>query len=254
MKNHPIPVIIQARTGSTRLPGKMLKPFWNHNTILELIFAELRQNLPDADIVLATTSNPKDDILVELASGIGLKTFRGSEENVLDRFISCAEHFGFHAFLRVCADNPFLCGKYAAYLATNFPQHQFDYFSFILEDGTPVIRSHFGFFCEAVSLSALKKTASMTGDKWFLEHVTNFIYGNSDQFKVIFSPIPSILQGRRDIRLTIDTASDFEDAALIYKKYRETQEPLSAEAICKFLDDFPEQRERMAGAIRQTLK
>ena len=254
MKNSPLPVIIQARTGSTRLPGKMLKPFYGKQTIPELIVAELREHLPDAELVLATSINPNDDALVAMAESLGIKTFRGSEDNVLQRFISCADHFGFHAFLRVCADNPFLCGKYAAFLATHFPHRDFDYLSFVLEDGTPVIRSHFGFFCEGVTLSALKKAASMSNDKFYTEHVTNFIYANSDHFNVIFTPVPTVLKGRRDIRLTIDTAADFEDVAMLYSKYRDSGLPLTAESICKFLEQFPEQRHRMEATIKDTNK
>lgn len=249
-----LPVIIQARTGSTRLPGKMLKPFYHHQTIPELIISELKQHLPNSELVLATTLNPKDDELTEMAHRAGIKSFRGSEEDVLDRFISCAEHFGFNAFLRVCADNPFLCGKYAAFLASNFTSEHFDYFSYILEDGTPVIRSHFGFFCEAVSLSALKKAQGMTKDKFYREHVTNFIYGSSDSFKVIFTPVPSVLFGRRDIRLTIDTPEDFQEVALLYKKYRDLGVELTAESICKILEEFPEHTIRMAEAIRLSSK
>lgn len=249
MKNNALPVIIQARTGSTRLPGKMLKPFFGNKTIPELIIEELSDFLPGSPIVLATTVNPNDDALAALAENAGIMVFRGSEDNVLERFMMCAEHFGFSAFLRVCADNPFLCGRYAKFLAERFHFDDFDYFSFVLEDGTPVIRSHFGFFCEAVSLRALKKTASLTQDKFFLEHVTNFIYGHSDEFSIAFSPVPAVLNARRDIRLTIDTARDFEDVSLLYRKFRESKLSLSAETLCTLLQDFPDIRTRMAETI-----
>jgi spore coat polysaccharide biosynthesis protein SpsF len=249
-----IPVVIQARTGSTRLPGKMLMPFFEGKTIPELMVEELKRHLPGAQIVLATTLNPKDDALVMLAEKLGVSCFRGSEDNVLNRFIEAAEFFNFDACLRVCADNPFLCGRYARVLSDKFRKEDFDYLSFVLEDGTPTIRSHFGFFCEAVSIRALKKAAGMTTEKFYVEHVTNFIYGNPDIFSVAYTPVPSVLSGRRDIRLTIDTASDFEDSASLYAEFRASGLPLTAESICSLLEGHPDMRKRMAETIAATLK
>ena len=101
-------IIIQARTGSTRLHNKILLPFYGEQRIIDILIANIKQACPDKCIVLATTNRPQDDVLAETARQAGILSFRGDEDNVLDRFIRAAEVFGINRFIRVCSDNPFL--------------------------------------------------------------------------------------------------------------------------------------------------
>jgi spore coat polysaccharide biosynthesis protein SpsF len=102
-----IGIIIQARTTSTRLPNKVVMPFYDKKSIIEILIDRISaiHNYP---IVLATTSNISDDVLINVAKSKGVQTFRGDEHNVLQRFIGCAEQYAFNSIIRVCADNPFL--------------------------------------------------------------------------------------------------------------------------------------------------
>ena len=101
-------IIIQARTGSTRLPFKMTLPFFNDRGILELLLSRLKKaGLADKTIV-ATTENVRDDIICNIARNAGVSYFRGSESDVLDRFIQAANHYYVSKIIRICADNPFL--------------------------------------------------------------------------------------------------------------------------------------------------
>ena len=98
-------IIIQARTGSERLPGKVVKPFYHDKTILEIIIGRFSQlNYP---IIVATTPHAADDMIVEIAQKCNAETFRGAEQDVLQRFIDCANEYQLSIVLRVCADNPF---------------------------------------------------------------------------------------------------------------------------------------------------
>jgi spore coat polysaccharide biosynthesis protein SpsF len=106
-----IAIIIQARTGSTRLANKMLKPFYQNQTILQIIIENLKRDI-DLPIILATTNNPNDDCLEQVAEENGIFCFRGSEENVLQRFIDAAHQYQVDVIIRVCADNPFLNPAY----------------------------------------------------------------------------------------------------------------------------------------------
>ena len=99
-------IIIQARTGSTRLHNKILLPFYGEQRIIDILIANIKQACPDKCIVLATTNRPQDDVLAETARQAGILSFRGDEDNVLDRFIRAAEVFGINRFIRVCSDNP----------------------------------------------------------------------------------------------------------------------------------------------------
>lgn len=84
-------IIIQARTGSTRLHNKILLPFYGEQRIIDILIANIKQACPDKCIVLATTNRPQDDVLAETARQAGILSFRGDEDNVLDRFIRAAE-------------------------------------------------------------------------------------------------------------------------------------------------------------------
>ena len=99
-------IIIQARTGSTRLHNKILLPFYGEQRIIDILIANIKQACPDKCIVLATTNRPQDDVLAETARQAGILSFRGDEDNVLDRFIRAAEVFGINRFIRVCSDHP----------------------------------------------------------------------------------------------------------------------------------------------------
>lgn len=87
-------IIIQARTGSTRLHNKILLPFYGEQRIIDILIENIRRTCPDKQVILATTVRPQDDVLEQVARGAGIDCFRGDEDNVLDRFIRAAEHLG----------------------------------------------------------------------------------------------------------------------------------------------------------------
>src|SRR5690554_4950371 len=98
-------IIIQARLGSTRFPKKILKPFGESTLLLYLIDRLKRLSLP---IVVATTTNEIDDELCEYLKKNRIEYFRGSENNVLQRYIDTANQFGFTEIIRVCSDSPLI--------------------------------------------------------------------------------------------------------------------------------------------------
>jgi len=211
--------IIQARTGSTRLSNKMIMPFYEDLTIPQVIINKLiSNNIQPHNIILATTDSSKDDILAKTISQTGCRLFRGNEENVLKRFIDSAEYYNCDHFFRICADNPFLNYHFITEILKNVDTKIHDYVSFTMSDGTPAIRTHFGFFSEFTTLKTLKKVVSLTSKKIDIEHVTNFIYSNPDQFSLNYIEIPKIIQDNNWLRLTIDTIEDFETAQSIFRE------------------------------------
>ncbi|MBK8368430.1 MAG: glycosyl transferase family 2 [Bacteroidetes bacterium] len=208
--------IIQARTGSTRLPDKMLLPFYNQKIILDLIIEKLLERFMPQQIILATTTNSKDDLLEQVAIKHRIPFFRGDENNVLKRFVDCADANHVKHLIRVCADNPFLDLDLLCELIESIDYDKVDYASYCINE-TPSIKTHFGFFAEYVSLEALKKVQSNTNDVLYLEHVTNFIYANPSMFKIYWKHVPSLITENIGVRLTVDTIEDFEACKLIYK-------------------------------------
>lgn len=209
-----IKIIIQARMGSSRLPSKMNLEFYQGETLLEIIISKLLKITAASNIILATSFSQANDVLEKVALAKGIQVFRGDENNVLQRFIDAAEKFKLDKFLRICADNPFLQIDKIQTLAEQFLKSEIDYLSWYINGKRPSIKTHSGFFAEAVSLKALKKVKSLTSDKFYCEHVTNFIYENPDHFKVEWMKLEDSFLDK--IRLTIDTKSDFEIAQEIY--------------------------------------
>src|ERR1700675_2507479 len=97
--------VVQARMGSSRLPGKSLRPLLGR-TVLGLLLERLKRARKLDAIVVATSDRAIDDPIVSLAGRYGLQSVRGSEDDVLDRFQRAVSEMPAHAIVRICADNP----------------------------------------------------------------------------------------------------------------------------------------------------
>lgn len=232
-----IKIIIQARTGSTRLPQKMILPFYEDKGIFALILSRLTSSIKKENIILATSTNENNDVLVDIATSYGVNCFRGSENDVLQRFIDAAEEFDAKKIIRVCADNPFLDMEYLNFLMNNFTKSDSDYMSFSTSDDIPTIKTHYGFWAEAVTLNALKKVKLMTDEPLYHEHVTNFIYAKRDVFNVNFYYIPKEIESHDDIRLTIDTKTDFDIQKEIFNVIYKENPNFNAFDVIGFLNE-----------------
>jgi len=220
MEENNIGIIIQARIGSTRLPNKMMIPFYQGKTILEILIERLKSSFMEFPIILATTRNQKDDAIEAVGLSKGIYTYRGDEENVLKRFVLAAEYYKIDKIIRVCADNPFLNMFSLKELIENFKTTNYDYMFFSLSNEKPTIITHYGLWAEAVSLSALKKILNITQDKTYLEHVTKYIYENKNLFNLKNIYIDKEIESINNIRLTLDTKEDYK---LLKKIYEEVQ-------------------------------
>lgn len=213
-----IGIIIQARTGSTRLPNKMILPFFNEYGIFEIILKKLHTEIQNIPIILATTTSINDNILVSIAEKYKTLIYRGSEIDVLDRFIKAAQKFNIDKIIRVCADNPFIDTTSLKFQIEQFSRTSCDYWCYSLKDNTPTIITHYGFWGEGVCLNTLCEISDKTNDLIFREHVTNYIYNTKNDFIIWREYISEFIENYRDIRLTIDTINDFKLASSIYNK------------------------------------
>lgn len=245
-------IIIQARTGSTRMQKKVILPFYEGKSIIEILLEKLM--ITGLPIVLATTENPGDDPLVAKAENYPIGIFRGSEENVLQRFIEAGTQFQAKNIVRVCADNPFLDAASISVLAEEFAKNPSDYLSFQFSGNRPSIKTHFGFFAEATTLETLKKVASLTSERLYIEHVTNFIYGHPQLFDVRFLDAPNLIFSRSDIRLTLDTPADFSLQQKIYAKMKLQNPNFGISEVVAFLDKNPELLQQMKFEIDKNSK
>lgn len=248
-----ISIIIQARTGSTRLPQKMTRIFFDGKTVLDIILDRLIQNCP-LRIIVATTHNKSDRAIIEIAERAGVEWYAGDENNVVNRFLEASKNFGVDKIIRVCADNPFLDFSAINQLAAGFIRSEADYWAFFMPDGTPSIRTHFGFWAEGVTRDALTRIESATNEMFYKEHVTPYIYQNPSLFKIYSQPIPHQVAKQTDIRLTLDTENDFFSLQKVYSDLIVTGLPIDQYRVLDYLNANPEMRSRMAAEIKSNTK
>lgn len=248
-----IAFLIQARLGSTRLPGKILKPFFQEKSILDLLIEKLR-SVPDTNIILATSTSSTDNQLEVFAKDKNIDLFRGSESDVLERFIKAAEQFKAKQLIRVCSDNPFLELKSIKELILYVKENpEYDYVSFNV-NGTPSIKTHYGFWTEYVTLDTLHKVSNFTNEPLYHEHVTNYIYTHPEKFKIKLLETSKELIKHNNIRLTIDTETDFQNAQTIYKELKRTINYPTIDDIINYLDNHPQYYQIMKQEISKNSK
>lgn len=208
-------VIIQARCGSSRLPGKVLKPLWNGHTTLDCVYKRL-QNIESIDgIIVATSKSKTDDQVEEFCRIRNYPYYRGSENDVLSRYYNCCVEYGIENIVRVTADCPLIDPHVLEKVIKKYKRIDTDYLSF----GK---RGFFGdgFNVEVFPFSCLEKAYLETSDSYDREHVTPYLY-KYGKFKIDtyipylgFTPKISI----NNLHLSLDTANDYKLLRSIYKK------------------------------------
>jgi len=237
-KPKKIVCIVQARTGSTRLPSKVTKEICG-KTVLELLIERLKQSSKIDDIIIATTTNPKDKVIAELAERNGIKFFRGSEEDVLGRYYGAAKAVNADIIVRVTSDCPLLDVDGMDSLIDHFLMDEVDYAVDIGDTGV-----HFnpngmplGLGSEVMKFSALERAQLSNADAAQREHVTLYLEENPDKFKLRYYDSPEYARGN-NFRLTLDTPEDFELIKAIYENLYKGR-PISLKKVFEFLETNP---------------
>ena len=239
--------------GSSRLPGKILKTFYEDQTLLDTLLNSLHK-IKDVKIIVATSEDSNNDSLENYLKNKNELVFRGSETDVLDRFIKAAELYHLDGIIRICSDNPFLDWKGVQRLVEEARKSDADYIGYRINN-TPSILTHFGFWAEYVTLKALKQVAKLTEiNSPAHEHVTFYVYKHPEIFNCSWIECPVYLQGRSDIRLTIDTAEDLVNAQKVYKDLIDNNENFSLEDVVNYLDNHKDIKESMLQIISTNKK
>lgn len=252
--NEETRIIIQARIGSTRLPKKMVRPFYNGECIFSLLIERILESFNNEQIILATSIDNGNDILADISKSHGIHCFRGDENDVLRRFIQAAQTFKASKIIRVCADNPFLDMPSLLNLYDKFNKSDFDYMAYATSDKVPTIKTHYGFWAEAVNLATLMKISSLTDEKLYHEHVTNYIYTHPDLFNINYITIPYDIETHDRLRLTIDTQEDFDIQKSIFENVFSSNPHFTAKEVCNYVDKNPFYYSAMANEIVKNKK
>ena len=248
-----IGIIVQARMGSTRLPGKILKQFYGGKTLLETLLENLHK-VQGTKVIVATSVSENNDQLEYFLKEKGELVYRGSENDVLDRFIKAAEANEVDGIIRICSDNPFMDWHGVSQLVEKAQKGKADYIGFRINE-KPSILTHFGFWGEFVRLSALKKASETTEQGTPAhEHVTYHIYNHPEEYLCEWIQAPDFLQGRDDIRLTIDTSEDLVNALKVYSDLKAVNEDFTLQDVVSYLDKHEEIKYSMISNIIQNKK
>ena len=203
-------IIVQARMTSTRLPGKVMKVVCGKPLLEHLIDRLKRVKYADR-IVIATTVNETDDIIVELCEKLDISYYRGSEEDVLGRYYETAVEYGGDIIIRITSDCPVIDPEVVDYLINFFTNNieKYDYVSNTLERSYPK-----GMDAEIVSFKALKEAHFNAYDPFDREHVTPFIKKRPQQFR-LYNILYKTDMSR--CRWTLDTPEDLELISKIFE-------------------------------------
>lgn len=200
--------IVQVRLGSERLPNKALLPlpFGNGPALLEHVVQRASATAGLAKVVVATTDQPTDDAIQQFCENSGIAFYRGSTDNVLERYVNAAKTHNFDVVVRLTGDNPFITPET---INSTIHQHLVSKVDYTHTEGLPL-----GTNIEVVALSALERAARDATEAADKEHVTPYIRREEGfRKKVLNINSPLTL-----LRLTVDYPSDYALASLLYER------------------------------------
>lgn len=222
-------VIIQARTGSTRLPGKVLKPLHNQD-VLSYVITRCRAIEGVAEVVIATSVLPQDDAIAQWCETHHVAYYRGSEDDVLDRYVQCAKKYEPDYVMRVTSDCPFLDYEMAGEMLAKMEREQKNVM--LLNGSLPR-----GLAVEIISYESLLLIHKLGKELRHREHVTYYAYEFNEQFTTAIFDVPANRQALA-LRITLDTEEDYELITTIASHFKN---PLvSSVEVIQYLQAHPE--------------
>lgn len=222
--------IVQARMGSSRLPGKVMRKIDKQNTVLDYVIKQLKSANKIKKILVATTDLAEDDVIYDYSTSRNIECYRGSSEDVLDRYYQCAKKFSVDTIIRITADNPLIDPNVVDLVVDEYEKHSCDF-------ATNTIRRTFpyGTEVEVFSLDVLEIAWNKAKKPSEREHVTPFIRDPRNGFKLF-----SIEQQDNfsHIRYTVDKIEDLNVVKEIVKNV--ASRPILTQDIINLYKNKPE--------------
>jgi spore coat polysaccharide biosynthesis protein SpsF len=221
--------IIQARMGSNRLPGKVLKDLCGATVLARVVNRTSRAALLD-EIVVATTVKPADEAIVQECERLSVACFRGDEVDVLDRYYRAAQHFSADVIVRITSDCPLIDPEIVDKTVRAFLEECPDYASNSCVPTYPR-----GLDTEVMTFAALQSARTSANHSYQRSHVTPYIYENPKKFKILS------VTGDKDNsahRWTVDTPEDLEFVRAVYSRFGDDRFLLSG--VLKLMQREPQ--------------
>jgi spore coat polysaccharide biosynthesis protein SpsF len=230
--------------GSTRLPGKVLKDLAGQPMLAHVVERTRRAHSLD-EVVVATTQLPADNVIEQLCSQRSWLCFRGSENNVLDRYYRAALEFGAELVVRVTSDcpliDPELIDIHVGRLKNRWSEVDFV---------TNMARQTFplGLAVEAMPIDVLARMKRMSQTDTLREHVTALAYVKPEWFRIDHIVSPTDLS---HMRWTVDTAEDLEFARLVFQHFGHDR--FSWEEVLAVLEGNPDWADLNRHVVQKTV-
>ncbi len=235
--------IVQARTSSSRLPGKVLKPLEGQPMILWQLERIARATTID-EIVVATSDHADDDELAELLRTHNLEVIRGPLNDVLHRFVLAIDAYQPDVVVRLTADCPLISPTVIDQVVDAFHDSDADYLSNTMEPTYPD-----GLDVEVVAAGALRAIDNTTTDQDEREHVTLGVYRRTDIFTIENFRDPSGAD-HSDLRWTVDNPDDFTFVEAVYHSLYEKHPTFDYSDVLAFLEQNPQLNRSAADSAR----
>ena len=232
-------IIVQTRTGSTRLPGKVMMKADDKLLMIDYVINQLKHSKLHDEIVVATTNLEQDDVIFDYVTNRNILCFRGDEKNVLERHYQCAKKYAFSTIVRIPSDKPLIDPTIVDSVIEKFQSNSYDYLSnfFIdVNDNDRFIPSYpSGTEVEIFSFTALEtawKNATSEEEK---EHVTPYLYSHPEKFNT------STLKSKNNLsqfRWALDYENDLKLIRIIISKI--TKRPILMNDFLELFEQEPD--------------
>jgi len=224
-----ISCVIQVRMSSSRLGGKVLMSVDGKNPLLYYVINQLKYSKLIDRIIIATTCLPEDDVIIKMANEMKVQTFRGSTNDLLDRYYKCAKEFSLINIVRITSDNPLIDPTLVDQVVEKYLEGSFDYVTNFIPRTFPQ-----GTEAEIFSFATLEtawKEAKKPSER---EHVTPYFYNNPEKFKIFKITHRENLS---KLRWSVDHKPDLELVRSIVSKIQ--KRPILMKDIIALLENEP---------------
>ncbi|MBK6770861.1 MAG: glycosyltransferase family protein [Ignavibacteria bacterium] len=237
-KKRKIIAIIEARMGSSRLPGKVLKEICG-KPVLQILTERLKRSKLSDEIVIATTVNELDESIAEFGKRLNVKVFRGSEEDVLGRVVGAAEFADGDVIVEITGDCPLMDPEVIDFVIENYLSNipLFDYVTNIGYVNNETREIPIGMDVRVFTYKDLKHISEITDDPEDREHVSLYFFRTGkDKYKLYNVKTPDKWKRDYEVRLALDTEEDFEFIKSVYEGLTINKSDFNLEDILNYLD------------------
>lgn len=225
--------MVQTRMFSSRFPGKVMRLLAGR-PMIDHILDSLSRSKEITDLIVLTTTNEQDDVLVKHLKKNNWKYFRGDENDVLKRYYKAAVKYNADYIIRITADNPLIDHTIVDKVIKKAIEKKVDYAANDLINTYPQ-----GYRVEIISKRALGEIEEKAKDNLSREHVTLYLIKNQKKFNVLNISAPKSLTFP-EFRLTVDTIEDFNLIQEIFKNLYSENKSIKCREVVEFLLNNPE--------------